>query len=570
MLSVRRRVGVLGLLVMAGTCMAEPPAALDRVPAGAGVVVAIRNFERFEAESRKVAEALRMDPTAIAGLDQLKKALDWPGVRKDGSFAVFSLPGADQGDPEAMVALVPMADPAAAVKAAGGKEGDIITLPMPEREVYMRDAGGGWGLFGLSHESVKNAPTASGQSGAHVARMGRTGGIAESADLLVIADGATAKPALAGVRDRVESSNNAVRMLTGDRDRSKPGEPPAAPDAAPAYDYLDDVSTTVAGITLGEAGMTFDFGGVFREGSRAARALTGGGRSGDLIARLPAQQAYVTLGADLSVPAVRSIMDGMADADNAPPILNAIITSMKSSDGVAMSMGQTPGGVMGGTLLASTITYLSTPKPAEMLAAIRAGQASINGKAMGPATAAVEHKPDQPLRDMNEQLVDTWTTTLTFDETAAGSADMEMILSTVLGGNMFSTMAAATDKGVYMALSKNSRLMRSAITASRGERPANDPLAGTRAMLQDGRSFEMYLGVKPILEAVRDGFMLDDAAMPLPEAVSPVAMGAAVHDGALHVRVAVPRDAMGPIGAGLKLVNPGAQAAPRADALPPS
>jgi hypothetical protein len=338
--------------------------------------------------------------------------------------------------------------------------------------------------------------------------------------------------------------------------------PPGGGGAAGAADaFARDAQSGIMALTLSEAGVAIDVGAQFREGTQAASLMSATTNSGALLARLPAQSFYLAGAFDFSAGGVRDLLDSLnlgADEGGMPSLINAQLFA-KEAQGMAFSVGQSPGGVMGGTLLSNTIGFMACKDSAAMLGAIRADQKARSGKSMGPVKVTTEYEQDQPLRDMPDQKVDVWTSTIEFDQNDPKAAESEFAMGMLLGGNRLSYMASAVDGGVLMTMSKNSRLMRSAVNAGRtgSGQTSDETMRVLQANLPAKRSFELYLGVKPVLETIRETMMLEESDMPVPDSVPPIGLAGTTDGGAFTLRLFAPAQALPAIANAVKAMNPG-------------
>jgi hypothetical protein len=565
-----RSAGLVALLAGVSPAWAEPPAALDRVPANAGMVVAVRNMEQFSAKVRSVMTTMHLGAESFRIAAVAQVLMGTPGVNKAGSMALVAIPGpngvVEDDESRNLLALVPVSDYALLLQSLGGDPAaKVAKIVVEGKEAFVRDVGGGYAVVGPVEETVRAFESNPGNAAAHTRAMGATAPIADGADLLFLMHPKAMKPALDRQKEQFAKNRGMLGgLLGGAGEEPDPKAEPKPGAASAAIDGIErDGTLSVVGVRLGDAGLIVDLGQQFQEGSESASLFTGTGDSGRLMAKLPAQDFYMAAAMDMSVPGVRKLMDSMGggapDGKEAPRLLAGITDALRASDGFALAFGQSPGGVMGGTLFANTLAFVAGKDPAKMLQAARDRAKEMHEKKIGGVTFGVDYKQDQPLREMTDQKVDSWTTTMTFDPNDAQAGQMEMGLNMILGGNQVSNMAAAVDGGMIVTMSKNSRLMRSAVTASKGGPGmiSDESLRSVQAMLPAKRSFEAYVSVKGVMEAVRDSMMMDEADMPLPARTAPLGLAGTTNGGAMTLRLVVPADAMPVIAEAAKFIRQG-------------
>jgi hypothetical protein len=575
--TVRRWWSAATVACLAGLALAEPPAALDRVPGGAALSASVRGMDRVMSRLRALVERLPMAQDVAGGdLEKLAAMLTLaPGLDSKGSAAVFFMPVGEgevfEAADERALMIVPVTDAAAFIKAGGGNPADQVSKLRFEgedaRDVFVRDLGGGYLLLGQKADLVEQSQAKAGNMPSHVAMLGATSRIADSADVVTIWSPAALAPM---VRKRADEMRGLRGLMGGGMAHPQP-EPP---DATRAADVLErDAQSAIMALTLGEVGVLMDIGAQFREGTESAAAMSGTSDSASLMTKLPAQAFYLAGAMDLSTGAMKRLLDaaGMEPQDD-PAVPLALDRELltKEAGGVAFSLGQSPGGVMGGTLLSNLVMFLPAKDPAALLNAVRQRGKEMNAKDVGGATVTTEYAQDQPLRDMPDQKVDSWTTTLEFDPNDPEAMQRGMGMEMILGGNKLSGMAAAAEGGVFMTLSKNSRLMRSAINAARNGAGSNtdDTVRAAYENLPRRRTFELYLGVKPVIETIRETFFLEEADLPVPDKVPAIGLAGTTGEGALTLHLFVPNDTIPVIASTARLMRQGPDGADAQDPAP--
>lgn len=543
------------LVLLAGHSSAEPPAVLDVVPTGQAMVVVVRNLGELDAKISRLSEEMpALWKSAGTGtVEQLRKYSNAKGVNTAGSGAVVVPTTAEgSGDQDRAVLFLPMSDFAGFASSMGGTGGaGVVKLPGPDGEFYARDLGNGFGAFGNAEAPVAAAEVTKGAATAHAALMGAMAPLAESADLLVLAS-PTAAGKAAGQRGRaVEVGAGGGGVEAGVVDG--PGGNPGDNRLQAAIESQGQLG--VLALTIDDRGIVVDSGVQFKENSTAAILMNQTTDSASLMAKLPSQSFYLAGAVDASSPGMRLILnqvggEGQAEGEKSNALakfMSGMFGSLLKADGFSMSVGQSAGGVLGGTLFSNTIGFARYADPAGAMTTLRASHTGEHAESsVAGAKVKVAYEADQPLKDMPEQKIDVWTTNFEFDEADEDGGQLAMAMGMIMGGTQITNMAAPVENGVYYTMSRNSRLVRSAVNVSKsGQGQETDPLlAKAREGLPEKRSFEFYLGVKPVMEAVRDTMMLEEADLPIPAGAPPIAAAGTTHGGAMVVRLFMHRDSM--------------------------
>lgn len=543
------------LVLLAGRSSAEPPAVLDVVPTGQAMVVVVRNLGELDAKFTKMSEEMPAlwKSAGTEPVNQFRKFTAVRGVNTSGSGALVVPSTAEgTGDEDRAVLILPMADFAGFVTSLGGQSAaGVVKLTGPDGEFFARDLGNGFGAFGKTEAPVAAAAVTRGAATGHLSLMGAMAPLADSADMLVLAN-PTAAGRAAAQRGRavgVGVGGNGVDADLG-------GEPDVNARASGLQEAIEKQGQLgVLALTIDERGITVDTGVQFKENSTAAILMNQTTDSASLMAQLPSQAFYLAGAVDASSPGMRLILNQVGGVE-APggdkggglaKFMSGMFGTLLKADGFSVSVGQSAGGVLGGTLFSNTIGFARFADPPTAMASLRASRTGEHADATVAGTKVkVTYEADQPLKDMPEQKVDVWTTNFEFDESDDDQGQLAFAMGMIMGGTQVTNMAAPVDKGVYYTMSRNSRLVRSAVNVSKsGEGQEADPLLSkAREGLPAKRSFEFYLGVKPVMEAVRDSMMLEEADLPIPAGAPPISLAGTTHGGAMVVRLFMHRDSM--------------------------
>jgi hypothetical protein len=558
--------GLLFMLAGLNPAQADVPAALDRVPADAGMVFAIKNMEgmknRLESWTKKLN--IPMDADDDNPVNMARKLLGTDGLNRNGSMAVVMMPDESgqvnfEDDEERVVMIVPVTDYASFARAMGATETTgTVSITIDDEPAYIKDIGGGYAAMGPHKESVEAFEGRAGNADAHAAAMGKTGRqIADNSDIIVLVRVEALKDQIdEGIANFREQGQQAAQMAP------QGGEQVVAMFSVMtgiAEAFSRDGQIGIMGFGLGEAGISIDLGAQFKEGSPSAQFLSTTGNSTAFLARVPNQPFYFSFAIDVSNPGIKSFMKEMAKTQTASPMGPGIGNSPESielTDGMAVSIGANRAGIMG--LFANTVSYVATKDPAGYIK--QAGDAikEMSGQEVEGIKFTVDYTSDA--QDINGVKASTWSMQMEPDEDNPQAGMVVMMQQMLFGPDGLSGMIAPVGNGVVMTMSQNTPLFTKAVDAAKnGNGLANDAqIKAVQEHLPSGRTAEMYLGTKSILEAVNALMAMGGAGgeLDIPAKVSPVGMAAAFDAGGVDFRIFVPADVITTVAEVAKAMEP--------------
>ncbi len=563
--------GLLLSLVCGSTvAMADAPASLDRIPANAAMAMSIRNMEQLIQRTSALAALTGQDENSLNPLADIKQLLDTPGLNKSGSAALVVMPGPDGKLPAGgedqgatAFALVPVSDYAAFVKALGAPGTDgTQAITVDGEENFVRDAGGGYAVLGKAREVVEGFKSEAGQSAAHMKAMGPQGKrTADIADVLMIAS-------IPAMQDQIKEGGAQLKEqaeMMGQMGGADVGPASAIGDLV-MNTFARDGQVGIIGIGLGEKGVWLDIGAQFKEGSELAKFFADTGKSGSLLGRVPAMPFLFAGAVDLSAPGIKTIirnanemnakaaaqaakeagdaMAGDAGAEAAGAMAN-FASNMDKIDGVSMVMGASPGGLMGG-LLVNTTMFMQSSNPAAYIASAKEAMLKSNGQNVGGMTMKSSWEP--AAAEISGVKVDKWTTEIVADPDDPNAGNIAMMQAFMYGQGPAGGFSAAVDNGVVMTMSQNTPLMTQALAAAKGEKglTTDEQIKASQALLPEGRTFEFFVGSKSVMDTV-GGFlaMMGGAAeFDIPANLPPIAIGGTTDGGGVSTRVYLPHDVL--------------------------
>lgn len=535
---------------LAANALAAPPAILDRVPADAQVVVAVQQVSDFLADIDQVNRLLgeNADPGMLFATSMIR---GMPGINLNGSAAfVVTLPEDPQTSDPVVVALVPVSDFGALTQGRAADNG-VVRLDIPDREVFVRDLGDGHAALSDNAAAVRAFDAAKGRLKAHTDRVGAAGGrVVSDAEVSIIANADALRPFLGQGVEGLKQQGEMLAMMVGEQAGAGVNT-----TAGIAEQIVRDLSATVVGLTITDAGMTYDLALQFTEDSPSAVFFTKPGSTAGLLDRLPAQRYMFAAAFDTSSPTFAKlgevIEEWQKNAHHAPkPGAGQLSLSelSKLSQGMSIVMG-TPPGLMGGGLFTNTTQFVKSSDPAAYKAAVINAMKAVGEQATEGVTMTSTITPDAVTID--GVSLTAFGISIKVDPAAAGAMpgmDPSMITQMIFGPTGGPTgYIAALDNGVVQTMTQGPDMTRRALAAAKGTNTlgANDRVKRVAGKLQKDRIAEVYIGVDEILNTVGPTLMMFGA---LPDfqpiaAIDPIALGLSTDAAGFSARAFLPSDA---------------------------
>lgn len=556
---VRTPLAAVLLGALAGVAQAAPPQILDRVPADAEVVVAVRQVNDLLADIDQINRLMgeQAEPGMMFAVAMVR---GMPGLNLDGAAAfVVDLPA----DPNAMqaptvVALLPVADFNALTQ---GREADngVVLLPVPDSQVYARDLGDGYAAVSDNADAVRNFDATKGRLAGHAARVGPAGvNLVSEAEVTIIANADALRPmlnqGLAGLRQQGQM----VAMMGGEQ---------AAAGfnafASVAEMTVRDLNAGVLAMSIDDQGMTYDMAMQFKPGSDSAAFFTDQGVTAGLLNRLPAQGYLVAGALDTSSPTLGKIATVFDAWTKAQPGAEAsgfgqmsLAQLHKLSSGVSFVMG-TPPGLMGGGLFTNTTQYIKSSNPAAYTEAIIGILNEVDGQTNEGLTLDTTVIPQAVT--MNDTALTSFAVAMQIDPQAAQAMgggmpgmDPAMMMQMVFGpAGGPSGYLAQVEGGVVHTLTQGPDMTRRALAAAKGGQGlgSNDRVQRIGSKLQDSRIAELYIGADEILNTVGPMLMMFGVVpefQPV-DPMDPVALGLSTDAGGVTGRIHMPASTLAAI-----------------------
>ena len=599
------------LTLLAGQALAAVPAALNRVPKNAMLVIATDNFEKTAGRIKAYAEKLHAEDTEDFD-DFVEELSGTKGFKKDGSLAlvVMAPPAEDAKKDEAKkdgdedgprdhdhnnpmeraVVLAQTTDYKQLVTELGGDPAAKVSKVegLGDMPMFVRDIGDGWVIFGPVEEAVTAFTPGDKMLKQHEEALGVVGNRAAGAsDILMVANWDVIAPLFSKQIDRAVAD-----AKKGGR-RSNPMFGPISPEVvsqfiAPVEEvvraYNRDAQTCVAGIGLGDGGLTVDLGAQFKPKSQIAGFFQSTGKADTTLASLPATPFLFAVSADTSNPGTRQMIRNAADitekmlttakdeakrqaanpdkpaskqADTALKMFESqsagirnLAKSIDKIDGVDFVWGYSPAMLAGAGLFSGGIYQARGSDPA-VLKAIFVDQIKATQNMDGPMKMEATITPNAA--EVGGIKLDGWTLKPKMDPNDPAASQMAMVNMFIFGATgQMSGNIATTKNAAIVTYSPNTQVMQMAIDATTGKGTISGDKGVATAVqgLPEGSWARGLIGTKSLFDLAQMGMSF--AGMPIqlkvPADVPPMAVGITGDGGGMHLRFHAPMQVISTIG----------------------
>lgn len=539
--------GLISFLSGTSIALADVPAALDRVPANAQIVVAVRDLDalRTKVTGMITAVGAPMPDEAKMGMDAF---MGTAGLNAKGSMAlIVTVPEQGMGSEEPdMVMLMPVSDSAAFIKAWGGNGDKISEVKMfgKDDEGYAKDIGNGYVAIGKTKEGVEKFEGKAGSKAAHTKALGAMGNrVSDNADVVLIANFPQMKTHIEnGVREMKDSMEGMAAMMPdggaqlGSMIKLVTGV---------ADSVVKDGESGIIGLGFDAKGVNFDVAANFREGTESAKQFAAEGKASAMSAGLPAGDFLFAGSFDWSSPGVRSMVKKMNDATangSAFSKLSSMSAWIDNAEGYSYYLGAAD---LGNGLFSNSAVTLTSKDPAKAAAAWKTSLTEANGKSENGMTLKTEYKDNA--KAIGGVQAASFGMTFDIDQNNEMAGPMQMVMPMLFGpeGKM-AGYVATTDKMMVMTLSKNSALLESVLNSAKSGKglASNALVQQTAERLPADRVMDAYVGVKSVMDMAQGAMAMfgAPAEFKVPEQIAPIGMSASMNKGGIHYRMHVPTD----------------------------
>ncbi len=544
-----RTIAALSLpLTIALPALAGLPGAIDRMPNDALAVISIRSVSELKADLDKMGDKLPQLKQALSE-GPMGMILAMPGMNPEGSVAAafvgktFDM----NGDHPAMVAVIPVTDAKKFFESVGATAtGDTYTADFDGNPAHMKDIGGGFVAMAPTAELLAGFDGKPGKGAAHAKRLGSSGSsLADTADVLVFADLAKLKPMIDQGVAQMKQQMEMVAMMAGPQGEQMTQMGSMIESVANLLTAEGDLA--IMGTTITGAGISFDAGAQFKEGTESFKAMQVKGDSMGALTRIPNVPYLFAMSADTSNATIKSFLNTMASLQGQNASFMPPAEMMNKLDGMSFVLGTSPA-LMGGGLFANSVVFQQTKDAKGLLSATKDMMSKMNNSSANGFKISTSYKDADST--IGGTQVDSWSVRMSVDPNdpnammaQQGMQAMMMIWGATGGPSGY---YAPTASGVVQTLSKNSMLMEKALqVAGEGNGLGSDKiLAGTAGQLPKDRSAEVYVGVGEIIKTAAGFAAMMGMSMDLsvPENLAPIGMSISTTGGAASTRFFVPMD----------------------------
>lgn len=533
--------------------MADLPPVMDRVPANASMVVAFRNVGAFAASVKEFTQTLSLPMGEMGEENPVKaaeKMLALPGIRADGAMAMIALPDAEGNVVEERgVVLVPMNDFDAMAKGINAtKEGEVWSAEIDGKPVFLKP-GEGYAILGNDQSLVTSFTMTTGNSQRIVSSLGAVGArIGDTADMIVVINAAAMRPkmeeAISGMGDEGFGDLAGAGIPNAEALTAGMGVMKGA-----LASFARDASTGIVGVSIGSGGLTIDVGGQFAEGTPSATSMGGTTDSGVLMGRLPKVDFYLAGSIDTASPMMQAALKAMGSKSQ-DSTMKVLADNVENIGGMSFVIGASPAGLMGG-LLANTAVFTASKNAQGYADAYYGAMKAMDGKTVEGMTYKFTHTP--AAAEVSGTKVDTWQFGVQPDPNDPDSMQVMMMQQMLFGPGGMQGMTAVAKEGMVATLSQNTMLMRQALNAAstgEGLSTAAD-LRTTQGAMPPKRMMELYLGTRPLLEAIQGAmamWMGGAEEIKIPTDVAPIGFAISAQNGGGGIHLHVPMSSAKAIG----------------------
>ena len=531
------------MLVM--PALADVPAALDRVPTDALLVVVAPSMDGLQSS----VDAMQLSGDAAGGLAMAKQFLSgMEGLNAGGSLAIALMPGDMDAENGPLVAVVPVSDFGAFAGNFNAEAGSgVQKIDFNGESAYIKNLGGGFAAISPLEDLIGSFEGGAGNGPAHEKAMGDLGNaVAGASSMYIVANIPAIKPMIQDKVDQIIDQMEMAAEMGGQQSAAQ-----IAMTKALIQSVVNDARTGVLGFNADTAGMSLDFAAQFEDGTESAGYLMPSGPSSPLLGRVPSK-AYLFAGAmNSSGPGLKKLLGKMIEIQKEanPDGATGGMNFMKFADlmgGFSMVMGTSPGGLMGGGLFANTVAYSSSDDPAALSKAMNNSYTEMDGQEANGITYHTSF--EQGADTIDGTSVDSWSMRMAFDPGNPAAQQAQMMMGMLFGpaGGLTGYMAP-TETGLVTTYAKNTDLMREALAAAKDGNGLNTEqgIVDVAAHLPADRSAEFYIGVKGIWDTVSPMMAMmvpEMAQFEVAENLHPIGISGSTADGALRMTLYVPKD----------------------------
>ena len=526
----RAMTAAVGLaLSLAAAARAEMPAVLDRAPKDAVAVVGVSSIARLDKNLGAMLTAAQAPAISVSAMISV---LGLTGIAQDKPIALMLMPGDMKGALPPLLALVPVTDYGAMVKALGGGADGVAEVKIQGDTFHVKQVEGGYAALSPVKALVEGYDGKGGNMQAHAELIGKTGqDIVGASDAFVFFHRDEMKKLMDSGFNPLQGAMRglASQGLGINADLTKG---PLAKDA----------TGMVIGMSASPKGATFDASANYKAGSDLSNAFAEGGDSAALLKELPAdsETPLIAWTMDLTKPGMRALAAMMAGQKGLSDVVldPAFLSNPDAFSSYSGLITKNPGGLFTGFLSRGVRRY-GAGNPVEAFAVFRKGYESVNNKS--DSAVSVSSTFQENASEINGVSVSAYSMKA-ISQSGAGSP-LALLFGPEQGPKGF---VAPLKSAVYATTTSDNKLIGRVIAVGNGGeggRLTDDKaLAQVASALPAGRSAEMYFGVRGVMETILPMLQMGGRQIDYtpPEDLPPIGIAVLTGNGQIRMSVVAP------------------------------
>jgi len=560
-----------GITTLSLPAIAGTPAALDRVPTDAPVVVGINDVRALLADMDQLNLMLGENTNAemMMGIMMIR---GMEGLNLDGSAAFVIYPDMDNddqadmdddadedegNDEPTMIAIVPVSDFTALTQGREAVNG-LVKYPLPEDQTgYFRDIGDGFALFGDNPEAVLSFDGSKGRAKANDALIGQAGqGIAGASDIFMYVNIAQMRDTISSARDGMQQQGAMIGAMGGQQAESGFDAFLSAFDSV-----VDDGQAFITGMNFdATAGIAFDMGVQFKPMTKSGGYLQNeAANAHQYLDHIPANEYFIAGSMDFSGKGMQHLINDFmdqAEKNDAQGMLQGLnlLAMAKNAKGGAQVLGASnPMGMTG--LLTNLYGYYESSDNDAMLNSIAGIYKSADG--IDAEGVTVSSSFDEKGTEIAGTTAHAYRMRFAMDQQGMGGGmggmmNPQMISQMMFGPNLGPAgYIGEAGAGIVQTHSTDQSVYERAVQAAQGKNTlgALELVKQSASHLQEHTVLEFYLGADHTLNTVGPMLMMFGV---IPEfeqlaAHAPIAMGFTADGGGATMRTWIPMQVIGTV-----------------------
>lgn len=545
-----------GLTLTAPITRAQGTEVLSVAPKDAKIFVGTASLGELDKNWKALMTAIEMDAMMpFAPTDLLGQAgLDAASLDKTRSVGLAVMSLDDEVIEPPILVLLPVTDYGQWLSSFGPDvqaEG-VVEIETPlGTPAYVRGAGK-YAVMSPTRALVEAYVPQENAAAHYKQRVGAVGaGVIERAQVFAVVDFESLAPLKQQIIEGMTEAISEQMAMAGAMGMGLPmADQVSEMNAALVSMLLDECSAVVAGMRFSERGMAMDFAIQTKEGSEIGALLPGAAESRNLLAGLQDAPFMFAMSLDYAGVKIGPLMDALrgrlgldedaAGDDAAQPGMMPMSNIWRNTDGVAMAVYPSPGGLVGG-LLSRSIFMMSGDSARIMTMFRELMSQTTTAEGMGGVQVSAEYTPDAA--EIAGVKADAYAVRMSGPPEM--TAQIQQMQQMVYGPAGLQGYVLPVKGGIIQTTSRNSELVEKTLASMRGEAPglgANRVLAAVDAMLPPNPSMRFYLGLGAISNTVGPLLAMGVPGLDIAElkALPPIGMGASIAGGGLVGSMVVP------------------------------